>query len=463
VTGTITLRMDSDPAAEVPSGAVVNLLRVSSATGPDAPSEALRIDFSLTPEQGLHGREIRLMPGRWLIEATLGSGDVVSELVEIGEGDSVSVVLPLPDKSPHEWLGWQYSNGNVEGQAALDQLLGQAKDIALKADEKYRIVVRARLLSRRLTASAKSGAAKLALGLNSLRGQFDPDGRVSQVILSVQNELNRRAASDTAPVVRIEQCRQPDGSAVDRWSPFLSKADEAGLVIEPFRPSPQEKVYLYRPSEEHEEASRRFVDVEWDGERYKLSLPEPWLSISASQRTGSELLVRKHPLDGSLRASLAVLDPDFSTISAMMMTSAMPKAAVLVNENADRIFADRSLAAAAASYVILSSGQADLRMLRLMRQFEEGNPAPDARMIAAWRMLRFPEEGQGSVRPAIIDAFLAGPPYFSIGIGWLLDALTMLGPEDSQATAYAEVVKQVAIRLDTSQVFTTVKQAIGER
>jgi hypothetical protein len=151
-----------------------------------------------------------------------------------------------------------------------------------------------------------------------------------------------------------------------------------------------------------------------------------------------------------------VLDPDFATLAALMMTSAMPKAAVFVNENADLIFARRSLAGAAAAYVALSSGGAKGSLLEHIRDFERSGSYPDCQAIAAWRMIRFPEN-RPEVRSTILGAFRAGPPFFSFGVGWILDALTMLGPDDTEALAYADIVKRVAIRLDTSQVFTTVR------
>jgi hypothetical protein len=453
MTGRLTLRVEADPRTEVSSGAVVNLQRVPIGTD-DAGAALPRVEVSLTPEQGRNGREIDIPSGRWFIEATLGAGDVISDMVDLGEGASVVVLLPLPDTSPHEWLSWQFNNGNVEGSAALDRLLEQARQITRQTDETYRIQARARLLQRRLKESAKSGAFRLARGLGSLRGRFDPDGRISRVIDSVQSEL-RRAASDTTPVVRVVNHSQLQDDEAGSWLALLGQLNEPVTLLDPIRSSPEEKIFIYRFGGEASTGSRRFVETEWDGERYRLVLPEPWLSISDGQLTGSELLVRKHPLDERLGASLAVLDPDFSTLAALMMTSAMPKAAVFVYENADLIFAQKSLAAAAAAYVVLSLGRVEGRLLEQIREFERSGSYPDCLAIAAWRMIRFPERNQ-EVRPTIIAAFHAGPPLFSMGVGWVLDALTMLGPDDAQAVGYANVVKQLAIKLDTSQVFTTV-------
>ena len=465
MTGSLIIRMKNAESAEVALGAVVTLQLVS-APGKKFHAESERHSFSLTPEQGIAGRSIDLTPGRWHIEATLGSGDIISEIAEVADGEQAEVMLPPADTSPHEWLGWQFNNGNVEGRAALIELVSQAKELAVKADEKYRILVRARMLSSKLKISAKNKAASVARGLDSVRDRFDPDGKTSRVILSVQNELNKHAAiqiTQTKPIVRIsaERYDRSGKSAKARWQPFLDSADESGTTIDPFRYSPEENLYLYRPELEATVGIRRFIDVKWDGEHFTLALPEPWRGILDGCDRGGELLVRRHPLDLSLRVSLAVLDSDFSTMSGMMMTSAMPKAAIFVEEHADKLFAGNSFASAAAAYILLSSGKVDGSILNLVRKFEMANNIPDAAAVAAWRMIRFPEANQPPVRPAILRAFEAGPPFLSIGIGWLLDSLTMLGPDDDQAVVYANIVKRVAIKLDTTQVFTTVRQHVS--
>jgi hypothetical protein len=250
-----------------------------------------------------------------------------------------------------------------------------------------------------------------------------------------------------------------EGWRIDGWSAWYP---ESPRIADPIRSSPEEKQFIYRFDGVTPFETLRVVETRWDGEHYRSILPEPWFGISDGRYTGSELLVRKHPLDGSLRTSIAVLDPDFSTLAALMMTSAMPKAAVFVEENADRIFAHGSLAGAAAAYAALSSGHVGDQLLRHIREFEESWWYPDCAVIAAWRMIRFPE-ARRDVRRSILEAFWSGPPFFSTGVGLILDALTMLGPDDADAVACADVVKRVAIRLDTTQVFTTVRARSADR
>ena len=159
MTGKLTLRIEIDPRAEVPSGAVVSLQRIPTDDSARDDTTTPRVDVSLTPEQGRSGREIEIPPGRWYIEATLGSGDVVGEMVDLSEGASAVVILPLPDASPHEWLGWQFNNGNVEGNAALGRLTAQAHEMRRRAEEQDRGRARSRLLRQRLKDFARSGAA----------------------------------------------------------------------------------------------------------------------------------------------------------------------------------------------------------------------------------------------------------------------------------------------------------------
>jgi hypothetical protein len=256
--------------------------------------------------------------------------------------------------------------------------------------------------------------------------------------------------------VRVtDHARSPDGGA-GAWLALLREPAENTTIVDPIRSSPEEKIFVYRFVDGAASGSRRFVEVRWDDDRIRVIVPPPWIGISDGRLTGSELLVRRYPLDGSLRASVAVLDPNFATLAALMMTSAMPKAAIFVDENADLIFAQRSLAGAAAAYVALSSGRVKSRLMENIRDFERSGTYPDCQAIAAWRMIRFPENNR-EVRSAILSAFRAGPPFFSFGVGWILDALTMLGPNDTEALACVDIVKRVAIRLDTRQIFTTVR------
>src|SRR5262249_496358 len=103
------------------------------------------------------------------------------------------------------------------------------------------------------------------------------------------------------------------------------------------------------------------------------------------------------------------------------------------------------------------------RLLGLIRSYEHDNDCPDALVIAAWRRIRFPCEDEKPDLALALRAFEAGPPYFSMGISWLLDTLTLLGSEDAGAMACLDLVKDVAIKLDTLQTFTTVRHGSGPR
>src|SRR6185312_11492257 len=89
---------------------------------------------------------------------------------------------------------------------------------------------------------------------------------------------------------------------------------DSARIPDPIRSSPDDNQFIYRFSGATSFGSARVVETRWDDELHRSILPEPWLGISDGRYTDSELLVRKHPLDGSLRTSIAVLDPDFSTL-----------------------------------------------------------------------------------------------------------------------------------------------------
>ncbi|MGY2932030.1 hypothetical protein ACVWZ6_001632 [Bradyrhizobium sp. GM6.1] len=457
MTGTVTLKLETDPAATVTTGAVVHMQRVSERERAEGtPPASGRIDLSLTPDQAVHGREVELEPGRWLLEATLGSGDVVSELIEVEDGAVSELLIPLPDGSPNDRLNWQFGAGNIEGRVALGQLVEQATKIAADADEKYRIRARAMLMARSVKDAARTGANSVVRKLSDWRGQLDPDGTISRVIESVQEEISKRSAPSSPNVDIVVQSVASAGC--DGWL-ALSKPEGHGEPLTPTLGLPEDDLYLYRPAPPSDQSTRRLVNVEWTGRKATLLIPEPWFPIGGGEAVGSELLVRSRPLDRSLQASIAVLDPDFAPISAMMTPAAMPKAAVFVEDLAEQMFRRKSLVSAAAAYVLLSTGRTDGRLLDMIRSYEQDNDGPDALVIAAWRRIRFPIETEKPDLELALRAFHAGPPHFSIGISWLLDALTLLGSQDAGAMACMETVKEVAIKLDTGQTFTAVHHA----
>jgi hypothetical protein len=99
-------------------GAVATLQRVANENG-EALTKGRRIELTIPANWGGETHQVDVEPGRWLVEATLPSGEVISDEVAIARGETLPVTLHSAEHSPHEWLGLQYLVGNIEGAETL--------------------------------------------------------------------------------------------------------------------------------------------------------------------------------------------------------------------------------------------------------------------------------------------------------------------------------------------------------
>src|SRR5262249_54419738 len=84
---------------------------------------------------------------------------------------------------------------------------------------------------------------------------------------------------------------------------------------------------------------------------------------------------------------------------------------------------------------------------------------PDGAILKGSLRLRCPRGNKNApkeARASFLRAFDRGIPYFSAGVSWLLDGLTLFADEREIAEK-AERVQRVARRLDVSQAFTVIK------
>src|SRR5215212_9928596 len=68
-------------------------------------------------ENPARARGLDLEPGRYEFSATLPSGSIVSQIVDVGATPGPVHVALDAGASPHEWLAWQQWSGNASEQA----------------------------------------------------------------------------------------------------------------------------------------------------------------------------------------------------------------------------------------------------------------------------------------------------------------------------------------------------------
>lgn len=87
---------------------------------------------------------------------------------------------------------------------------------------------------------------------------------------------------------------------------------------------------------------------------------------------------------------------------------------------------------------------------------------PDGAIQYAWLRLRQGEleRNRQEARAAIFEAFDRGLPYYSLGLRWLVDSLTLLGEDDDEARQRLRLAQEVAWHADMSNLFTTLTMRI---
>jgi hypothetical protein len=89
----------------------------------------------------------------------------------------------------------------------------------------------------------------------------------------------------------------------------------------------------------------------------------------------------------------------------------------------------------------------------LRRDFEW---LPDGAIQYAWLKLKQAdlEKNRAEVREALFQAYGRGLPYYSLGLQWLLDGLSLLGDDDLEARERLKAVQRISWRADMSNLFT---------
>jgi hypothetical protein len=447
-------------------GAVATLRQITDESGkPSGPRPPLDV---VIPANDLGaGQTVAVSPGLWVVEATLPSGELITTQVDVAPDEDVPVVLRASERSPREWLGWQYLLGNIESEATLELLQQRARKMAERAARKALGKSADPRFVERIAESVAHGVVYawhlLATPVaDALR--FVTNGRFP----SASAIIEEPAETDDAEVRLLAGGALSDDDA-DPWtalfssdatgtprSPTMVAADITTSVYEFGRPVPRgldQPINLL---------PREFVSVTWRKERYAISLPLPWPALEGATGAAAQIMVRRLPVEQRLRIGVAVLDPAFGPLSGFMTAATLPKAAIMVEQAYGLLF-DKTrnpLAAAAAGYVLIATGDDGKRdWHEWIGNLERLFPGlPDAAVLRGSLLLRH-ARGQAEIsqaRDAFLDAADRGIPYFSTGVSWLLDGLMVFSGEVEVDERLARV-QRVARRLDLSQAFTVIR------
>lgn len=372
-----------------------------------------------------------VQPGRYLVEATLPSGVVLCDEVDVGEGLRTEVRLQALD-SPHETHSWQYVVGNVEsgttyrspatipvpnstGSRSFGRLRDRAADASLESAARPARV-------RWLLDGSPHGPALDRLG--PLHGAEEVDQWLGTALqVSAQQEIDQPSASDgTSPLYRFTSAVHPAGG----------------------------------------QFGRQFLTVESQGDAYLVTLPSPWLDTQHTESVVEVLVNGRQSPTGSA-VSVTVRDPSLGAGLAYLAGGALSKAQAVFSD-AQRMLHDKvtnHLAAAAGAYVLVGTDLAperrewDAWLDNLRQWFPQMS---DGSILCGIRRLRLAQT-QADVddaRDALLEGCDRGLPAYTLGISWLVEALSEF-PDDPPCVARLDQVRRLSWRVDLREPFVVLR------
>lgn len=348
--------------------------------------------------------------GRYVVRAYLPNGDIVSQQVEL-EGP-LDVVLQ-GKHSPHEWLSFQHLLGNVAGAQAYDD------------------------------------QSTAMLAPHPSVWQLDPPG-------PGPTELERAAGWTFLNGLARDLRQDISGFRSVRLAPMLR--DDRVQFFTVWSAGPPASPGTSRP-----QGGRRWLFVDDDRGRATLaSLPFPWRDVSTGQDAEAEVLVHRGDAQRPPAVAVSIRDSLVSTVLGYLASSAFTCASDAIRPAREMVMRKRqnALAAALGGYTLVSTsldvvaGWHDW-VHNLTNWFPW---LPDGPIIQARLFLQLAREASDLelARGSLREAFSRGIPYYSLGLQWLVDGLTVFAEEDGdgEMAAMLAAVRPVARRGNLQQPFT---------
>ncbi|HEU4514130.1 MAG TPA: hypothetical protein VFR87_13575 [Nocardioidaceae bacterium] len=386
-----------------------------------------------------------LPPGRYFVEATLPSGDVLSEDVTVNDGASTDVQLRA-DESPQETHSLQYVLGNVESGPVF-----WSADVYPVPHS-----MGSRSFEQRLTPPPSPPAAVpptvTSAGFVRVHPEVALLRRASDTRLTCV-DLNTLA--DRTPVEAVADVQHTLGAA-------------PGTSVQPDVPNPVAPLYRLTQSSAGAPLSGpgpHYLTVTAADDAYLVTLPLPWTDTDGRDAT-VEVLVNLRQGPTSSAVSVAVTDPAVGAGLAYMASGHLEKAAAVFRDVREMLLGKVSnpLAAAAAGYVLIGTETTsepqywDPWLRNLMAWFPT---ISDGAILCGARRLRSAHDDDEVVegRRCLLEGYRRGLPVYTLGLSWLIDGLSMF-PEDAECAAALQQVRRISFRVNMREPFVILR--LGE-
>ena len=409
----LQLRVDKYlEGTEIPSnGVMANVY----ALGPNKQTNSKR-SLVIPVGDGQSYSTVNLEPGNYLVEAILPSGDIISDEKTVNEGEWPKVDLRA-EHSAHEWHSWHNLVGSVESHSSYYRTYN-----ASKHGQSLQVW------------TIKKWPPNLQIGSAIDRNQWE--------LLGEQPEsLPRRLLGVSPPSSAV---LMSTGDYDDETAAYSFLIGAGGL---PKNALP-----------------RWFALVQSNTAASLATIPSPWFDLNTGLELEAKLLIRQRAEEG-IEAAFSLIDSHIGTALGYMARGALQSALQILSHDRalDMLFNkwDNPLGAAAGAYVLIGTKTStDQRhwhewVSNLMNNFPW---LPDGAIQRAWLLLAQASSDEHLIqaREALITAYDRGLPYYSLGLQWMIDGLTLLGEEDAKAKQMLSRVQKVAWRADMSHPFTTI-------
>lgn len=438
MTAALSVRIECGPTGELLQGAVLTQVVGTvhgTGTARSRRQVLIPVGWDVAPA------EVDVPPGDYLVEAALPSGEVLSDDVEVRDGQPTNVVLEL--RSPFETHSMQYLVGNIEPRAVYH------------SPSTY--PVPASVDSHPFPGLVPFGVDDLDAARPAADVAVLSRGTPSPPPLDLLDGLRTLPVWDAAAAVRA--ALGPQGAAL-------------GPPREPVPLQPEwadSAAPLYRL----DERLRLRREVAWSDHRchyvlvaagdaaYLVTAPWPW--PREDRPVAVELMVNLRQGPTGSAVSVTVQDPVVGAGLGYLAEGSLEKAAVVFADVEAMLYAKVSnpVAAAAGAYVLVgrSTGKDGQRwdpwLANLRAWFPE---LSDGAVLWGARRLRTAREPAhlDEAKAAFLEGYRRGLPVFTLGLTWLLDGLSHF-PDDEDCAAALAHVHRLSWRVDMREPFVVLR------
>jgi hypothetical protein len=426
------------------------------------------IPIGIRPRTRMDFKEIELNPGRYLVEAVLPSGEKLQDEVDLQEKPPVVELHLQGERTPHEWLSKQYLFGTVQKRQNYEA-------IKSKFEEHVRLGRQPNLQrsATRMAADVQERTEYQEMLVESGRGNGIPPGCFFLSPKEIEKFFINPRSTSAANLgsLRIANLIPSFLAPTDDFTK-LYRIDNRLLEQIGLQP-------MLGGDFQDLNFKRYFLFIKEP--RVKLQytvIPCPWVLSTFPTEAVVEVVVQLHRnnprqdigYDEKFRIKVNVIDdttgPMIGYLGKGRLDSA--KSMLLIARERLKEKEINPFSAAAGAYILLSDRySAESKYFcqwveNLMNWFPW---MPDGAILYASLLLKSKrgKERLGSARDALLAASKRGLPFYSKGVGLLLDGLTIFKnmakekkEEDQNVLGALKIAQKMALRTDFQQPFTTI-------